>query len=133
DLAVGFARIAQHDAEDVRPAPGTVALPEESAFAEVDLHLLAGAALQPPEGESRLGLELADEAADAVVTDGRAQLSRPTLADPMGGQSEVDLALDGLPEGLAITEPADTRAGIDSGLATRFGAVRRAGGRNGWF
>jgi hypothetical protein len=133
DLAVALARVAQDDAEDVRPATRPVSVAEESALAEVDLRFLAGAVFQSAEGELLLGSELADEAADAVVAAGEAELGDQVLVDALGGQSEVDLDLDGLLERLATTEPADPRACSDSGLAIRFGAVRRAGGRNGCF
>ena len=66
-LAVGLARVRQHDAEDMGSAALAVGCDDWSAGAEVDLGLVPGLTFEAPEGKLLYRLQAADEATDGVV------------------------------------------------------------------
>src|SRR5262249_60661104 len=133
-LAVGLARVAEDDAEDVGASPPAVGQEERGTAAEIDLGLFAGTAFEAPEGQLQGRLQVADKPAHAVVAAGEAVLAHQVLMNTLGGQAEVELGLDGGAPRLAVTGASWGRRS----LACRRRRDRRIGaarpdGRNGRF
>jgi hypothetical protein len=133
-LAVALARVAEHDAEDVRAPPTAVGQDQGRARAEVNLGLFSGGAFESAEGQFQGLFQLADEAAHAVVTAGEAVLGDQVLMDALRRQAEFQLGLDD-------RTPRFTVAGSTGRhwllcrrrLRNARQCVIGAEGRNGWF
>jgi len=109
-LAVGLARMAQHDPKDVGATPAPLDIEDGRPGPEVHLGLVPRQALQAAEGK-RQGLpEVPDESLDAVVTAGKAVIGHQILVDPLGRQPLRELRQDD--------------------LAVRFASAGRAGWAN---
>ena len=93
DLAVGLARVGQHDAEEMGLAALAVATNDPGTCAEVDLSLLTRPAFEAAKWQFARRRQLADEAPDAVVGTGEAVLGDQVLVDALGAEPEVALGL----------------------------------------
>jgi transposase len=100
-FAVGLARAAQDDAEDVRAFAFAVRGDDRGPAAEVHLGLIARRNLDPPEGQRLSLLQPAAKALDGVVSAGKALLATQVLPDALGRQTMLQSRLDGVAEGLA--------------------------------
>ena len=92
NLAVGLARVGQHDAEEMGLAALAVVTNDPGACAEVDLSLLTGAAFQAAEWQFGRRRQLADEAPDAVVGAGEAVFDDQVLVDALALSPRSHLA-----------------------------------------
>src|SRR5262249_51258385 len=91
----------QDDAKDMRAPPLAVRPHDRRAGAEIDLDLVAGRALHPPEGQRPAAVETLDETANAVVLGRKAVLANQVLEDALGGQPGRKLGLNDRPIRLA--------------------------------
>jgi hypothetical protein len=102
DLAVGLARVGQHDAEEMGLAALAVGTNDPGTFAEVDLGLFTRPAFEAAKGELACRRQPADEAPDAVVGPGEAVLGDQVLVNALGAQPQVALGLNHIAPGLAL-------------------------------
>ena len=102
-LAVAPARVAQHDAKDMRSPTPAVRSHDRSAAAEIDLHLVAGRTLHAAKGQRPTAIEALDKAADAVVLGGETVVANEVLEDALRGEAGSKLGLDDRPIGLTQT------------------------------
>jgi hypothetical protein len=79
--------VAEHGAEEVRPAPPPALLRDPRTQTKVDLHLLARLALHPAEWQRVDLAQPAHELLDRGVAASEAVVSRQILVDPFGGES----------------------------------------------
>jgi len=118
-LAVGFARVAEHDAENVSAANLAVRSLHRGTAAEVNLGFLPRLTLQAAEGQRTRRSQPPHKPLDRLVAALKAVLTPQVLLPILSGlgrQSLVQLAEDRFPQGGAQALPA-----------------RRPGNRNGWF
>ena len=138
-LAVGLARVRQHDAEDMGSALA-VGCVNRSTGPEVDLSLFPWLTFKAPEGKFLRRLEAAHKAADGVVTTLEAVFGREILVNVLGAQALVKLGLDDVSPRLAIARSTASLAAAVAGRTKRRDNCvccdfksNRAGGRIGWF
>jgi hypothetical protein len=83
-LAIGLARVRQHDAEDVSSAALAVGRDDWSTGTEVDLCLVSRLTFKMPEGKLVYGLQAADKATDGIVAALEAVFGSEILVDALG-------------------------------------------------
>ena len=142
DLRVALAREAENDPKEMRPdLPLAARLRRPGALAEVDLALLAGRALHPPERQRHVPVDPPDEPLHALVAAGERLLLDEVLVDPLRREPEIELLVDHVGDRVAeafpAIDPAVTLAGFESEPAGP--TVRSAGfsaqdpAVDGWF
>ena len=102
-LAVGLARVGQHDPEEMGSAPLAVGCDDRGSRAEVDLGLVTRLALEPPEGKLERRREAVDEATDGVVASPEAVLGGEILENALGAQTLITLGLNDVSPRFALT------------------------------
>jgi hypothetical protein len=139
-LAVGHARVRQHDAEDMGSAALALRCHDRGASAEVDLGLITRLTLEAPEGKLLHGLQAADEAPDCVVAALEAVFGREILVDALRAQTLIAFGLDDTSPELALTRATAGSAATITDRTEQRGIcfwrglkAIRAGGRIGWF
>ena len=134
DLAVGLARVAEHNAEQVRPPSPAALLRDPGSLAEVHLHLRSRLALHPPERQ-RVDLhQSANVAFDRAVGAEKTMIPDQVLVDALDRQTALHRRLDHRSQRRAKARRTATRAdGRVTGWFWRritLGAVGRVAG---WF
>src|SRR6516225_10058412 len=117
----------------MRPAALAVATDDRSTRAEIDLGLLARAALQASKRQGAALPQAVDETADAEVAAGVVVLAGEVLEDALGTQTLLELAKDDGPPGRTVAAPARTRRNRCIGSRRSLFRSVRADGRIGWF
>ena len=102
-LAVALTRMAQHDPEDVRPAPPPVRADNRRPSAQIDLDLLARRTLHTPHRQRTGPAQPTDVPLDAVVTVAKTMLGHQILVNPLAAEALGELDLDNLSQRLAGT------------------------------
>jgi len=113
-LAVALARMTQHSAEQMRPAPLPV-LDHPGALAKIHLQLLSGLALHPAEGQLRRRAVVAQyKPAHRVITSRKLMLHHQILINPLHRQPCLEGLLD--LRAPRITQTGRTQIGDRAGL-----------------
>jgi hypothetical protein len=86
--------MAEHGAEQMRPAPTPARFRDPRPQAEVDLHLSPGLALHPAEWQLVDDAESPDVTLDRLVASGEPVLADQILIDPLGRQPSVQTGRD---------------------------------------
>ena len=135
DFAVRLARVAQNDAEHMRPPALAVGRDDRCSGAEVDLGFLAGLALHPSERNGACASQFANESPDRLIASLEIVISFEILPDPLGRQASIKGGLNGLFVRSAFALPPG-RPGDRNGWFCLPGISRGIvgpGDRNGWF
>src|SRR6266571_2473131 len=93
-LAVGFARKAQHNAEDPRLASPTTRLVHRCSATKIDLGFLRRLNLDPADRRGRTLFEPSNESLDGLVRALEPDFANQVLINALGGQTEVEFGLD---------------------------------------
>ena len=118
DLAVALARVAEHGAKQMRPAPPALVVFDPGAGAEVDLQLVTGFALHPAERQLKGPGEPTHELFDRTVAATKAVFADQILIDPLCRQPSLYAGLD---------------LGDERGAQALGSGTRAEGGVRGWF
>ena len=102
-LAVGLARVRQHDAEDMSSMALAVGCDDWSAGTEVNLSLIAGLTFEPTKWKLLNRPEAMDKATDGVVAALEAVFGGEILINALGAQTQITLGLDDVLPGFAFT------------------------------